>query len=177
MRNIVVIDTETGGLDANVSPIFEFAAVHFEGASQGISFLINDWTGVVSQASMDIHGIEFGEIKEKGKTTQQACDIIDVLFGEPKPPQLAGHNIAFDLAFISRLYRLNKRQPPKSLTYRTIDTHSLLWLHVQKGDIPESCVSLSSALSYFEIEIPKERHRALADAIATRELLHKLLKL
>lgn len=89
---------------------------------------------------------------------------------------LAGHNIGFDAAFFKPLLPLLRPEASARLSHRMIDTHTLLQCLSWQGLIaPEDCGS-ERALHRFEVSPPPElRHTALGDALATRELLAKLV--
>ena len=88
-----------------------------------------------------------------------------------------GHNIAFDIAFLQRLYRLAGATYAADFSHRTVDTHSLLWALMSAGKLPD-VRSSDAAFAHFDIAPPPAlRHTALGDAVATRELVERLLDL
>ena len=175
--HILVIDTETGGLDPQEHSILSVGVSSWCGQHTQEWFILEE-TLSTNPRSMEVNGIDLNWLQTHGLSPRDTCKRID-LFLEllPQRPLIfAGHNISFDLAFMKRLYRLAHRPFPSAFSHRSIDTHSLLWLLAQQGHIPMSACTSDGAFAYFEIMIPEEqRHTALADAIATRKLLKKIL--
>ena len=176
---ILVIDTETGGLNPQEHSLLSLGMTSWCGQHAQEFFVLEDQL-VTNPRSMEINRIDLDWLRVHGKSPQDTCEHIDAFINRipQRPLILAGHNISFDLAFLRRLYRLAERPLPKAFSHRSIDTHSLLWLLAQRGDIPMSACTSDGAFAHFDIEIPEEqRHTALADAIATHELLQKILRL
>jgi DNA polymerase III epsilon subunit-like protein len=111
----------------------------------------------------------------------EACaqieDYLATTFGGAQTTAI-GHNIGFDIAFLRKLAFLGGRDELAGLSHRAIDTHTLLYVLAALGRVPDACVTSTGAFRQFGIEVPEaERHTALGDAQATRELLRKLLPL
>ncbi|MHB8160616.1 MAG: 3'-5' exonuclease [Thermoleophilia bacterium] len=89
-----------------------------------------------------------------------------------------GHNIGFDVAFLRKIAFLAGKDEISFMSHRVLDTHTMLYLLFLKGEIPSSALNSDGAFKFFGINIPDERrHTALGDALATRELVLKLLDL
>jgi len=175
--NILVIDTETGGLNPQEHSILSLGMTSWCGQYQQEFFILEEHL-CTNPRSMQINRIDLTWLKEHGLSPEKTCEQIDQFLTHlsHRPLILVGHNISFDLAFIRRLYRLAHRDVPSDFSHRSLDTHSLLWLLAQQGHIPASACTSDGAFEYFDIHVPEDlRHTALADAIATRELLHKIL--
>ena len=72
---------------------------------------------------------------------------------------VAGHNPAFDWAFLTAAFR-RAGLPPPDVDYHLVDTASLAWPLLRKGKIPS--LSLKDLCAHFKV--PKEgAHRAMAD--------------
>lgn len=174
---ILVIDTETGGLNPQEHSILSLGMTSWNG-QHSQEFFILEKTLVTHPRSMEINGIDLKWLRSHGKSPHETCEHIDHFLKDlpTRPLILAGHNISFDIAFLKRLYRLAQRPLPDVFSHRSVDTHSLLWLLAQQGHIPAHACTSDGAFAYFDIEPPEElRHTALADAIATRELLKKIV--
>ena len=177
--HMIVIDTETGGLDPHKHSILSLGMTSWCGQYTQEFFVLEEPL-TTNPRSMEINRIDLNWLRTHGRSPRDTCDHIDQFLAQlPQSSfMLVGHNISFDIAFIKRLYRLAERSLPTALSHRSIDTHSLLWLLAQEGHIPASACTSDGAFTYFEVEPPEElRHTALADAIATRELLKKILDL
>jgi DNA polymerase III subunit epsilon len=90
---------------------------------------------------------------------------------------LIGHNVGFDIAFLRKIAFQGGRDEIAGISHRAIDTHTLLYLLSLEGKIPASALSSEGAFRHFHIAVSdEERHTALGDAIATRELVACVLK-
>jgi DNA polymerase III epsilon subunit-like protein len=91
---------------------------------------------------------------------------------------LIGHNVGFDFSFLRKLASYCGQEEIAGLSYRTIDTHTLLFVAWREGKLPESALGSDAAFKHFGIEFaPGGRHTALQDALATRTLFQQLLLL
>ena len=180
LQRLVVLDTETGGLDAAQHSILTLGLVSWDGAHQ-IELLIAEPTFHTNPRSMEVNKIDLDQVRREGLSPSEACDALEAFLSKisgPRPLLVAGHNISFDLSFIRRLYRIAERPLPEAFSHRSVDTHTLLWALVSMGRLPDEARSSDGAFRYFDVApSPELRHTALGDAIATRALLEKLLEM
>ena len=96
---IVVLDVETTGLDFDRDEIIEFAAWRIEeGEPVGsLNFLVRPRQEVPPKI-LKLTGITAAELALASPLTEHRAEILDFLQGVV----IAGHNIAFDLAFLER---------------------------------------------------------------------------
>ena len=98
-------------------------------------------------------------------------------FDRERPIVLAGHNIAFDVAFLRQFYKMNGASFDNRYSHRTVDTHAILYfLYISGKTCGLNSLSSSDAFSHFNIAV-KDRHSALGDVIATAELFGEMLKI
>ena len=89
--------------------------------------------------------------------------------------QLVGHNIGFDLGFLKQLAFLSGKDELTGASHRVLDTYTMLFLLHEKGLIPSSALTSDGAFRYFGIRISEtQRHTALGDALATRDLFRAI---
>ena len=174
-RNLVIIDTETGGLDPLKHSLISVGLVSECGTFTD-EFLVKEDELSFDERSMAIHGITEDAIVSTGLTPTAATERLEAFLTKIGGTIIfVGHNISFDLAFVKRLYRKANKPLPKFISHRSIDTHSLLWLAVDAGRLPKGVCSSDGAFRHFDISPPEAlRHTALADAKATQELLLRL---
>lgn len=87
-----------------------------------------------------------------------------------------GHNVGFDVAYMRKLAFLAGKDELPGFSHRALDTHTMLYLLFLNGKLPQTALSSDGAFEYFGIKISdKDRHTALGDALATRELVLQLL--
>lgn len=180
LADIVVVDTETGGLDPLHHSLLSVGLVSGDGR-RTLEFYVAEPEIVALPASLAINRIDPATVALEGLDPPAACDAIDRFLDAmeiPRPVVMVGHNIAFDLAFLRRLYRLAGRDMSAAFSHRTVDTHTLLWALGERGRLPKTVRGSDAAFAHFGIEPPAAlRHTALGDAIATRHLVERLLEL
>lgn len=179
-ERIVVLDTETSGLDPDKHSLLSIGLVDWSGRKQTEIF-VNEGEIVADPASMAVNGIDLDFIRERGVTPKSAVRKVEKFLhkmGLGRPLMICGHNVAFDLAFMRRLYRMAGRDVPREFSHRSVDTHALLWALAAQGKVPREARSSEGAFTHFGVSPPPDkRHTALGDAIATRDLLEKVLEL
>lgn len=181
METVVVIDTETGGLNPEVDAVLQVALVASGGRTLSVDVL--DRRGHRGEVAMRINKIDW-EVHEVFADTPQVAamkiatwfETIQAALPEGARLIIAGHNTGFDVAMLRRVFMLAGMNSPISW-YRSLDTQTLLFQMRLHGEIPEYVQGLDAALEHFNITPPgeKARHTALGDAVATRALLCHLL--
>lgn len=182
-NRILVIDTETGGIDPLKCSILSLGAVVWEdGRILGeTEVLVAEQPIQAEPDAMKVNRIDLKKHAAIGLAPKLAIANFEKFFLEYFPQgkvPIAGHNVGFDIGFLQRLYRLAELDFEERFSHRSIDTSSIMnFLRLaEKLSIP-SC-SLESGLKYFQIEVKDhERHTALADARATAKLLTALIEL
>ena len=178
---VIILDTETGGVDHRHHSILSIGLVSWDQKHQHEIFVLEPVLQT-NPRSMEINRIDLEWLKATGVNPAEACRQMDAFFEQcgwkegETPFLLAGHNLAFDLAFLRRLYDLADRPMPPYFSHRSIDTHSLLWTLASLGVLPPSVCSSDGAFKHYQVAPPQElRHTALGDALATRDLLEAIL--
>jgi DNA polymerase-3 subunit epsilon len=186
MSKMLVIDTETGGLDPTRHSILSVGLVVWHDGAVEVAEEIHiaEPEMVVEPEAMEINEIDTRWLARNGLPPARAVGRIEQVITtsfpierDPKVP-VAGHNVHFDVAFIRRLYSLAGLIQGPRFAHRLLDTASVLKFLALAGLITESATSSTHAFKHFAIEFaPGERHSALADALATAELLTRTLEL
>jgi len=123
---LLIIDTETGGLDPRKNAILEVAGVVWErnpgqaGRILGkFRYAVHDPDGVCEPRALEINGID--PTRNNGMSPELVVALIEdfirvVYFGgkfpvDPRDQKtvLGGHNVGFDVGFLKRLYDLADR--------------------------------------------------------------------
>ena len=136
---------------------------------------------IADPRALEVNRLDPAQVAREGLSVTEACDQVDTYLRTVHPkskPMICGHNVAFDLAYMRRLYTLAGRPVPQCFTHRTLDTHTLLWSLGRVGKLPNDVQGSDAAFAHFDIAPPEHlRHTALGDAIATRALLEHILQL
>ena len=183
---IVVIDTETGGLDPARCSLLSIAAVLLAdgGIVDGREWLVREPDAYlhVEAEALAVNHINLEEHLERAQPPAEvAAELAAFIPRDFRPYKgralLAGHNVGFDYGFLTRLARLagDPRYADRHFHHRNLDTASIMhFLHL-RGELPANPGGLGRACRYFKIE-HTGAHTALGDATATAKLLARLLE-
>ncbi len=164
----VVFDTETTGLHPYAGDeVVAIGAVAVQGKeilyTQTLDQLIDPGRPIPKMAT-EITGISAEDVNGKPPLIEVLPRFIDFVQGSV----LAGHCVDFDLAFLNIKLRRHKEEKIYNPAVDTSQLAQVLFPHLPN-------YSLDFLADKFGIKI-KNRHSALGDALATAELLVKLLE-
>ncbi|MDA0263217.1 MAG: exonuclease domain-containing protein [Chloroflexi bacterium] len=157
----VALDLETTGLDNSRHAIMEIGAVRFRGDEviETYQTLVNPGQPIPEFIQRLTH-ISPQQVKRAPFFSSVASEIEDFIGADP----IIGHNISFDIGFLASS-GVNLSNP----SYDTWDLASVF--------MPDSRqYSLKYLTTHFGVE-HNDAHRALADAMATKNVFIKLLRL
>ena len=187
MTKLLVIDTETTGTNPFLHSMLSFAAVVWTDGEIGetVEVLIADYGNtVLDPEAMAINGIDIGRHRQSGLTAEYAVATINGFISRnfdldnEQQVSVAGHNVGFDIAFVKQLYNAVGANYDSLYSHRVLDTASVVTFLSLAGKLPLRGASSSSVFAYFGIGVPVGlRHTARGDAIATAQLLTRLLSL
>jgi len=175
---IIVVDTETGGLDAGTKSILSLGAVILEDDSvidEFYTVICEDEIFADAQA-LKVNGFTVGRIKEIGVSPAKAVDQFISFLSKhnlTRRATLAGHNVGFDIGFLKRLFRLAGKEAKydQLFSFRTIDTQAVAQLLQMAGRITVKSTSLDSLCKACGVTIRDGVvHNAAEDARATAVL-------
>ncbi len=178
---MIVLDVETSGVVPSKHSILSLGAIDLENPSNQFYDECRVWNGAhIDDESLAINGFKREEINDQSKKSESELvqAFIAWALDRPSDKTLAGQNPSFDRDFVAFACRRSSIAFP--FPFRTIDTHSLCWLHmVQNGVKPpmergHTAISLNTALNY--CGLPKEPfpHNALGGAYAHAEVIARL---
>jgi len=157
-QTYISLDLETTGLNPDADEIIEIGAVKFQGAEVVDTFhsLVNPQRILPYRIQL-LCGIAQAELDAAPPFSDISSALVSFLDNDP----IVGHNIAFDIGFLAR--------KGINLTNATYDTHELATILLfQLSDY-----SLASVTKHLGLAAPQ--HRAMPDAVATKELFVALL--
>lgn len=178
---LLVIDTETGGLDPERHSILSLAAVIYqEGAISG-TFKVNirEYEMLITDEARHVNGID--STTHEGSSPWHAMQLLinwmakNELYGQRI---LVGHNVAFDIGFLKRLIRMAGADFHLNFSHRSICTQSvaLLLEQADRLDLHGSASLDNVAKSLGLPGRSTEYHDCLEDAILTAKVLKKLVE-
>ncbi|MDO8473000.1 MAG: 3'-5' exonuclease [Dehalococcoidia bacterium] len=170
--HLLVLDTETGGLDPATDALLEIGALLVDRSLEKVGefdLLVRPWPGLrVLKESLDINGLNPAELESCGAREDEALGRLKDFLARPLaqgPVILAGWNISFDQMFLQAAFKRHRMDWP--LGHRTLDIQSV-WAFCHGWDF-SGLTSACQAL--FGSVVP--RHRALSDAQVTLDVLKK----
>jgi len=178
LDHLTVLDFETTGFDPEHHFVTEIAAARLRNGEVTSTFsTLVDFGGVVPQHITDLTGIST-EMCGRGREPRHAFALLRNFIGTDT---VVAHNAPFDVAYLNRSYvRYGASQPLASPFLCTV----LLAQQYTAGVVslgadprtgkPYGPYQLANLCLHFDI-VNASAHRALADVLATAELLGKLL--
>lgn len=136
----------------------------------------------IMDGALEVNGFTKEEITDKNKLSEAELVAEFLLWSESvEDKTLCGQNPSFDRDFIKAACARARINWP--LAYRTVDTHSLCWMHmVKRGyQIPidkeqkRSMLNLNALLNYCGIPREPDPHNALTGALCHGEVAARLL--
>ena len=170
MKKVIVVDTETGGLDPKNVDILTIGIVPIINGQiqKGQEFKVQG--SRVDPRAMEINKIDLVEHNKvavsRAEAFTQVSEYIESIFPE-KDYILVGHNVIFDINFLGQI------DPEKKLfsERNIVDTKALtLWFREQ-GHLPaKQSTSLQAIKDLMNIYVEGDAHSSLPDAEVTAQL-------
>ena len=180
---MLVIDIEASGTEYHKHSIVSIGALDFDNPEYRFYEECQIWEGAhIMEGALEVNGFTEAEITDINKKTE-AQIVTEFLEWSQQigDRTITGQNPSFDrdmLKAASQRAGLNW-----DLAYRTIDTHSLCWMHmIKRGETPpvdpehkRSALDLDLILNYCGIPKEPEPHNALTGALCHAEVASRLL--
>ncbi len=180
---MLVLDIEASGLDFKKNSIVSLGAVDLRNPTNRFYAECRMWEGAeYNEESLEVCGFSVEEITDPNKMTEG--ELIRNFIDWSKDLEnrtFCGQNISFDRTFAeAAAHRAHLNWP---FAHRTIDTHSLCWMHmIKRGlDAPidkehkRSSLNLDAVLNYCGIPDEPDPHNALTGALCHAEVASRLL--
>jgi DNA polymerase III subunit epsilon len=181
LKNLLVIDVETTGLSLASDQITALALVPLDSTKQVFEAYVrtSETKEKLSGAARKYFGYYQARWEECAAPPATVLERLLLYIAQNfvGPVTLVGHNVSFDQAFLRKLAAEQEIDLESSISHRSVDTHSWLYLLYSAGEIPKEALSSSGAFREFAISVDNgTRHTALGDALGTRDLVLSLLK-
>lgn len=183
LGNFVALDVETTGLRVQQAEIVDVAAVRFEDFEpvEVFSTLCFPKRGINPEAA-EINGIYEDDVAGKPTFQQIAASLQDFIGKD----NLVGHNLFFDLKFITKYgvdvtSQKRKYYDTLEISQRTVEKYRYKKTYDREFDLYDSewvggdveNYRLGTLCEFYKIPTPSS-HRALGDAVAAGRLFKKL---
>lgn len=181
-KEMIVLDIEASGVNAEKHSIVSIGAIEFNNPTNQFYEECKVWEGAhIDPQALEVNGFSKEEITDPSKKTEAEITemFIEWATAIDGDRTLAGQNVSFDRDFIRHAAERAGLNYPFAV--RTIDTHTLAYMHMVKaGIVPahekhRSALNLDAVLNYCGIPDEPEPHNALTGAMSHAEVVSRLL--
>lgn len=179
---MIVVDVEASGTEEYKHSIVSVGALDLANPSYRIYEECRVWDGAhIMNEALAVNGFTKEQITDSKK--QSEADLVHrfLRWAEPLEDRtLAGQNVSFDRDFLKAAAE-RAGHTDWHFAYRTIDTHTLAWMHmVQRGLTPpirqkRSGLDLDAIMVYCGIPEEPQPHNAMTGALSHAEVISRLL--
>ncbi len=178
---MIVVDVEASGTEYHKHSIVSVGALDFDDPTNQFYDECRIWDGAhVMPEALEVNGFSREEITDLAKKPEGELIKAFIAWGnETTEHTLAGQNVSFDRDFLKAAAgRMHIEWP---YAYRTVDTHTLCYMHMIKRNlnIPSvnrrSALDLDTVLNYVGIPAEPSPHNALTGALSHAEVISRLL--
>lgn len=178
---MIVVDVEASGTEYHKHSIVSIGALDFDNPTNKFYAECRIWGGAhIMSEALKISGFSEEEIADPNKKTEgEAVNAFLTWTASVNERTLAGQNVSFDRDFLKAA--AERAHLDWSLAYRTIDVHTIAYMHmVNRGLIPpvenhRSALDLDAVLNYVGIPDEPAPHNALTGAQSHAESIARLL--
>jgi DNA polymerase III epsilon subunit-like protein len=181
---MIVVDVEASGVDYEKCSIISVGALDLAHPENTFYEECRIWDGAHEEEGASlVHGMSHEQMTDPAK--QSEADLVHkfIAFAEQAEDRtFAGQNVSFDRDFL-RAAAMRAGHTEWPFAHRTIDTHTLCWMHmVKRGLTPpidaekhRSALNLDAVLNYCGIPEEPTPHNALTGAKSHAEVISRLL--
>ena len=182
---MIVVDIEASGTEYAKHSIVSIGALDFNNPENTFYDECRIWDGAhIMEGALAVNGFTEEEITDPAKKSEEEITkaFMAWSWGEGiEDRTLAGQNVSFDRDFLKAA--CGRAGLDWDLAYRTIDTHSLAWMHMVKRGLAvplneehrRSAMDLDAVLNYVGIPEEPTPHNALTGAYSHAEVISRLL--
>lgn len=180
---MLILDIEASGTNYEKHSIVSIGAVDFDNPDNRFYKECRIWDGAhIMEEALEVNGFSEAEITDPTKAAEgQITEEFLSWSRDMKDRTLTGQNVSFDRDMLRAA--CDRANLNWDLAYRTIDTHTLCWMHIiKRGMEPpideehrRSALNLDAVLNYCGIPSEPEPHNALTGALSHAEVTSRLL--
>lgn len=180
---MIIVDVEASGVVYDKHSIISIGALEYENPNNRFYGECRIWDGAhIMEEATAIHGVSDEDLKNPEKQSEAELVRAFMEWSQHMGDRtLVGQNVSFDRDMLKAACA--RAGLPWDMAHRTIDTHTLCWMHmVKQGLIPpideqhrRSALNLDAVLNYCGIPAEPEPHNALTGAMCHAEVTSRLL--
>lgn len=179
---MIVLDVEATGVEPHKHSIVSLGALDIANPSNRFYMECRAWDGAhIMDEALAVNGFSREQVTDPKKPSEADLTHQFLAWAQDVPEHtLAGQNVSFDRDFLKyAAERAGHTDWP--FAHRTIDTHTLCYMHmVHRGIQPpekhrRSALNLDAVLEYCGIPEEPNPHNALTGALCHAEVIARLL--
>lgn len=181
---MIVVDVEATGVDYATDSIVSIGALDLSNPENRLYIECRVWDGAhINDEAMEINGFTKEQVTDPTKKSEAEAVHEFITWALTLPERtLAGQNVSFDRDYL-KAAALRAGHTEWPFAHRTIDTHSLCYMHmVKRGLTPpvdpihkRSALNLDAVLNYCGIPMEPKPHNALTGALSHAEVISRML--
>lgn len=177
-NNIIVLDCETGGLDAKNNGLCTVTLKKYGSDVMKTWYLKPNPELEYDDKALEINGLTLEYLNEHGVSEDKFIVEMQYFLYQNfnKKPMPLGQNLHFDLKFIENLFNRYEQNLYKLIDYHYLDAMILSGTLMMADKIDKQSVSLGAMHEYLFKENIENQHTSEADVIATEKVFNELLK-
>lgn len=178
---MIVLDVETTGLLPGKCSILSLGAVDLGEPENQFYEECRIWEGAhVTEEALAINGFSEEGIRSSEKQTEAELIASFIAWATDRPLDrtLAAQNVSFDFEFVAAAASRAGLESP--FAKRTLDVHTLAWLHMTERGIASplenhhSALNLDAVLRYAGLPSEPRPHNALTGALCHAEVIARI---
>ena len=178
---MIIVDVEASGTDYHKHSIVSVGALDFDNPTNQFYDECRIWDGAhIMDEALVISGFSESEITDTRKKSEAEITKAFIAWAlDIKEHTLAGQNVSFDRDFLKTAAQRAHLDWP--FAYRTIDVHTLAYMHMINHSLTppvenkRSALNLDAVLNYVGIPDEPTPHNALTGAFSHAETISRLL--
>ncbi len=178
---MIVIDIEATGTNQQKHSILSLGALDFNDTKNRIYLECHAWEGAhIDPDAIKVCGFTKEEATDKTKQTEAQLIGQFITWAENVEDQtFLGQNVSFDRDYVKAACERAGYNYP--FAHRTVDTHSLAYMHhiLHEREVPiakrHSALNIEAIANYLGMPDEPEPHNALTGALYHAEMAHRLL--
>jgi DNA polymerase III epsilon subunit-like protein len=177
---LIVLDTETGGLDPERHALLSLAAVDSSSGEAFVAIIRPAPEWLIEPEALAKNGFTHEFLEKNGRPERDVMEDLALWLAARRYSLLAGCNVAFDRDFLRAAFARHNIAWP--LQHRTVDLQAAAWLAYEAGhlDLPQGKdglprLSLDHIAATLGHSRSKATHDALEDALLTLLTLERLI--
>ncbi|MEK7628386.1 MAG: exonuclease domain-containing protein [Patescibacteria group bacterium] len=180
---MIVIDVEASGTEYHQHSIVSLGALDLDNPTNQFYDECRVWDGAhIMEGALAVNGFTEAEITDpKRKPESELITAFLAWSEEIADRTFVGQNVSFDRDFVRAACA--RAHLDYDFAYRTIDTHTLGWMHMTLRGLPRpvdsvkrrSALDLDAVLNYVGIPAEPTPHNALTGALSHAEVASRLL--